>query len=247
MNLIVVNHYEELSQKAAEIIEQLIQSHPASILGLATGSTPIGLYQELIKRYQQGAISFEKVRTINLDEYIGLAEDHPQSYHAFMKKHLFDEIAIPKEQTHLPNGNASFLDEECLRYERLIEKIGPADVQLLGIGSNGHIGFNEPGSSFSSETHVIKLAQSTREANARFFHSVDEVPSHAITMGIASILKSKKILLLASGPSKTAALRRLLQQKKEEAFPASVLCSHPHVTLIADREAWADLPQPETI
>ncbi|PPA69810.1 glucosamine-6-phosphate deaminase [Jeotgalibacillus proteolyticus] len=240
MRIFVTKNYQELSYKAADIVEDYLKNSSA-VLGLATGSTPMGLYRELISRYENNGLSFQNVQTINLDEYIGLDRNHLQSYHTFMRENFFSHIDIPSHQTHIPNGLAEPLDVECSRYEKLINEIGPPDVQVLGIGENGHIGFNEPGSKFSSETHVIQLASSTRKANARFFDSVDQVPTHAITMGIKSILKSRQILLLASGTKKAAAIKRLLDGGIDEKFPASALLQHSDVVLIADREAWSEV------
>ncbi|MBA2174209.1 glucosamine-6-phosphate deaminase [Halobacillus locisalis] len=241
MNVLVVDNYEQLSERACSIISRHIQSNPTSVLGLATGSTPLGTYKELINEYEQGRVDFQKVRTLNLDEYAGLGPDHPQSYRVFMQDHLFKYVNIDQANTYIPDGKANHLENECVRYEQIIENMGPPDLQLLGIGENGHIGFNEPGSSFSSETHIVELASSTREANARFFSSIEKVPNYAITMGIRSILKSKKIVLLASGERKAAAIERLLSGDVNEEFPASALNHHDDVTLIVDREAYKQI------
>lgn len=214
-----------------------IRSNPDMTLGLATGSTPKGVYAELIKDHLENGTSYEKITTINLDEYIGLPSSDPNSYRYFMNSELFNHLNIPLENTNLPNGTADDINQECLRYERLIKDLVDIDLQLLGIGRNGHIGFNEPGTSFKSRTHVVKLAESTRKANARFFESTDEVPTHAITMGIASILDSREIVLLASGSAKAEAIRRLVNGEPDEHFPASALKLHPNVTIIADEEA----------
>ncbi|PWW29537.1 glucosamine-6-phosphate deaminase [Cytobacillus oceanisediminis] len=237
MKIIRAAHYEDLSHKAAQLMIEKIRSNPEMTLGLATGSTPKGVYAELIKDHIENGTSYEKITTINLDEYIGLPSSDPNSYRYFMNSELFNHLNIPLENTNLPNGTADDINQECLRYEQLIKDLVDIDLQLLGIGQNGHIGFNEPGTSFKSRTHVVKLAESTRKANARFFESIDEVPAHAITMGIASILDSREIVLLASGSAKAEAIRRLVNGEPDEQFPASALKLHPNVTIIADEEA----------
>ncbi|KGP91377.1 glucosamine-6-phosphate deaminase [Pontibacillus chungwhensis BH030062] len=238
MKVIVTRDNQEMSQKAADLLQLCMEENEESVLGLATGGTPRGTYQELIRRYKAGELDFSHVTAFNLDEYVGVDQHHPQSYHTFMKEQLFQHVNMNIEKAHIPNGQAPDLQEECARYEALIEKIGPPHIQLLGIGHNGHIGFNEPGSSFKSETHVVDLADSTRDANARFFESKSDVPSQAITMGIQSIMKSKRIVLIASGEKKAEAIRRLLSQEVSEDFPASALHSHPDVTLIVDLSAY---------
>lgn len=237
MKVIRVKNYEELSQKAAEILLSEIKGNAKAVLGLATGSTPLGLYKLLIKDHQINRTSYKDIQTVNLDEYIELPPDHPQSYRYFMNHQLFNHIDIPTDQTHIPNGNAKILKEECLRYESLIKAVGGIDVQILGIGNNGHIGFNEPGTFFNSRTHIVQLEESTRQANSRFFGSLDEVPKQAITMGIETILESRKIILLASGKSKMDAIKRLLTDEPNEDFPASALKFHSNVYVIADEEA----------
>ena len=179
----------------------------------------------------------EQVKTVNLDEYIGLPAKDSNSYHYFMRQNLFNHIDINEDHTHIPNGTAADLEQECLRYEELINELGGVDLQILGIGQNGHIGFNEPGTPFSSQTHLVTLAQNTREANSRFFNSIEEVPTQAITMGIASILESKEILLLVSGGNKAEALFKFINGEISEDFPASALKNHHNVTVIADRDA----------
>ncbi|TWT25367.1 glucosamine-6-phosphate deaminase [Planomicrobium sp. CPCC 101110] len=238
MNVHVYKDFEALSKEAAKRVEQQIEEKSASVLGLATGSTPIGLYRKMSEGVKKRGMSYRNVQTINLDEYLGLDPEHPRSYHTFMDEHLFKFIDIPEENRHLPNGKPDSVEEECRRYERLIDSIGPIDLQILGLGTNGHIGFNEPGTEEDEETHCVKLADSTREDNARFFGSIDEVPTHAITMGIRSILKSKEILLLASGKSKAEAVKTLLEKKVTKDFPASFLWNHYNVTLMVDQEAY---------
>ncbi|GGF20078.1 glucosamine-6-phosphate deaminase 1 [Halobacillus andaensis] len=237
MKIIKVASYEEMSAHAGQIIINKVKDHPSSILGLATGGTPLGTYRRIIEDHERNHTSYRDVSTINLDEYVGLNEDHPQSYHMYMKEHLFSQIDVQPQHTYLPDGTAKDLSKECQHYDQLIEKLGGIDLQLLGIGQNGHIGFNEPGTSFESRTHVIDLMESTRKANARYFSNVNEVPHHAITMGIRSIVESKEILLLASGKKKSSALSRLLEGNVTEEFPASILTRHPQVTLIADEAA----------
>jgi glucosamine-6-phosphate deaminase len=237
MNIVSVKDYQELSEYACNEIEGVIRSNPHSVLGLATGGTPLGTYREMIKGFEERNVDYRHVITFNLDEYIGLGREHPQSYYAYMMNNLFKHINVSPEHIHIPNGKAEDLDSECNRYERLIEEVGPPDLQILGIGSNGHIGFNEPGTPFQSETHIVELAESTRRANARYFTTLDEVPQHAITMGIKSILKSKRILLLASGSHKAKAVKTLLESDPDERFPASVLKWHGDVTLVVDEGA----------
>lgn len=237
MKIIRVANYEEMSKKAGQLIAEKVRLKPRMTLGLATGSTPLGVYQYLIKDHQENGTSYQEIHSINLDEYIGLPYGDPNSYHFFMKKNLFNHIDINQDHTHVPNGNASNLDEECNRYERFIHEEGGIDLQILGIGQNGHIGFNEPGTSFTSRTHIVNLAQDTKEANSRFFKSMDEVPTQAITMGIASILDSREIFLLVSGVKKAEAVARLLTENPSEDFPASALKQHANVTIIADEEA----------
>lgn len=239
MKLITTSNYEELSQKAAEEIISRIKGNPTLNLGLATGSTPTGLYQELIRDHKQNQTTYKEINTFNLDEYIGIPKKDRNSYHYFMCEHLFEHIDIPLEQTHIPDGTAKDLDEECRRYEQFIAEHGGIDLQILGIGQNGHIGFNEPGTPFDSRTHIIDLAESTRKANSRFFESLEDVPKQAITMGIASIMESKEVFLLVSSASKAKALARLINGDVSEQFPASVLQNHPNVTIFADKEAAA--------
>lgn len=239
MKLICVENYEEMSSKAAELVEQQILENDQAVLGLATGSTPLGLYENLIQGAKERDISYENVHTVNLDEYRGLAGTHPNSYRYFMNEKLFRHIDINVENTHIPDGKAKSVEEECQRYEALVNEIGPPDLQILGMGMNGHIGFNEPGTPENSVTHCVLLEPSTRNSNARFFSDRDEVPTHAITMGIESILKSKQILVLASGKTKAQAVKRLLEGRISEQFPASFLWKHSHVTLIVDKEAYS--------
>lgn len=238
MNIKVLKDYEELSQTASSYIEHQVKKNPQSVLGLATGGTPLGTYKQVVQSYQSQGIDYSGVSSLNLDEYVGLDKNDPQSYHYFMKEHLFDHINIQDEHTFIPNGKTESLFEECKRYEGIIDEIGPPDLQILGIGENGHIGFNEPDTSFESMTHIVDLEVSTRQANARFFNSFDDVPKQAITMGIGSILKSKQIILLASGERKAEAIKRLLQGPVDEQFPASALHHHNQVTLLVDQASY---------
>jgi glucosamine-6-phosphate deaminase len=237
MKVIKVKDFGEMSQRACSVIIDLIGEKDNPVLGLATGSTPEGLYACMIGAFRQGEVSFLNVTTFNLDEYVGLSTDDPNSYHFYMNEKLFNHIDIPSEQIHIPNGQASDLLAECQNYEQQISEEGQIDLQVLGLGLNGHIGFNEPGTSFSSRTHIMDLMESTRHANARFFKSLDEVPAKAITMGIQTIMESRMILLLVSGEKKAQALARLLNGEISEEFPASVLLRHPNVIIIADEEA----------
>jgi glucosamine-6-phosphate deaminase len=207
MKIYCTQDYKTMSRKAANILSAQVILNPNSVLGLATGSTPIGIYQQLIDWYKKGDLDFEKVTSINLDEYAGLAPNHNQSYRYFMQKNFFDHINIRPENTYVPNGMAADLEAECLRYNGIIEKYGPIDIQLLGMGHNGHIGFNEPGRAFELNTHVVELAPSTIEANARFFSSADEVPKKALTMGIKTIMQAKRVLVVVSGQDKAEIVR----------------------------------------
>ncbi|WP_455540138.1 glucosamine-6-phosphate deaminase [Terrisporobacter sp.] len=237
MRIIVYQNYQLLSKKAAQIIASQIILKPNSILGLATGSTPIGTYKNLIKMYEEGLIDFSKVTTFNLDEYYQLPIDNNQSYHFFMNDNLFNHININKENIHIPNGMAKDIDNECLNYDKIIDNSGGIDIQLLGIGNNAHIGFNEPTINFNKKTHIVTLDESTRKANARFFSSLEEVPTKAITMGTGSIFKSKKILLLASGKNKAKAIYNTVYGEVTPEVPSSILQFHQDVILILDTEA----------
>jgi glucosamine-6-phosphate deaminase len=241
MKIIEVKDYQQMSNRAADYIITKVVEDPSIKLGLATGGTPVGTYKCLIEDHQKNRTSYQKVTTFNLDEYIGLSGDNKNSYRYFMNNQLFDSIDINKAKTNIPSGIATDFHEECIRYEDIISGYGGIDLQILGIGSNGHIGFNEPGTSFDSKTHIVELTTSTIRANARFFNRIEEVPTQAITMGISTIMNSKEILLLVSGEKKREALFRLLNGEVHESFPASVLKNHPCVTIIADKAAIADL------
>lgn len=223
----------------AACIEAVMTKSLEPVLGLATGSTPIPLYRQLVDFYRQG-LSFRHVTTINLDEYVGLAASHPQSYHAFMGEHLFGAVDLVPERIHVPNGMAADLREECQRYDEIIAR-HPIDLQILGIGRNGHIGFNEPDVALQAHTHVVRLTEDTIEANARFFTYPDSVPTEAITMGIQSILQARTIVLMAFGRDKAGAVQRALSGEVSTDMPASFLQMHPHVTFVLDEEAASQI------
>lgn len=224
---------------ASRIFAAQITLKPESVLGLATGSTPVGMYNELVEMYKEGRVDFSKVRTVNLDEYAGLDGSNDQSYRYFMNHNLFDHINIDKDNTNVPNGVAEDLQAECERYEQVVADMGGVDIQLLGIGNNGHIAFNEPCEEFPEKTHIVDLTQNTIEANARFFSSMDEVPKKALTMGIGTIMKAKKIVLLANGAKKAQTIYDTVYGPITPKVPASVLRLHPDVTIFADEEAAA--------
>lgn len=232
MRVIHTKNYDQLSRQAANIISAQIISKPNSVLGLATGSTPIGTYKQLIEWYEKGDLDFSAVTTVNLDEYCGLTPDNDQSYRYFMNKNLFEHVNISMDKTHVPSGVASDMDKECAEYDKLVAELGGTDLQLLGIGLDGHIGFNEPDEFFEAATHVVELDESTIEANSRFFASKDDVPTRAITMGMKSIMSAKKVLLLASGKNKQEILKKSLYGPITPAVPASILQLHPNLTVI---------------
>lgn len=232
MKLIQTSSYDTMSRQAANIISAHVILKPDSVLGLATGSTPIGIYKQLIDWHKKGDLDFSKTRTINLDEYCGLPPTHGQSYRYFMEQNLFRHINIKKQNIHVPNGTAPDLDEECARYDSLIKDLGGVDLQLLGIGHNGHIGFNEPNDIFDKSTHIVELKQSTIDANARFFASADEVPRRAITMGIQAIMAAKKILLAVYGAEKREIMERALHGPVTPQVPASLLQMHMDLTVV---------------
>ena len=242
MRIIKTKSYEEMSKKAANIIASVVTLKPDCMLGLATGSSPIGTYDELVKKYEAGDLDFSEVMTVNLDEYKGLSRDTDQSYYYFMHQNLFDHVNIPAENTHLPNGMEPDSQKECQEYTNLIQSLGGVDLQLLGIGHNGHIGFNEPGEAFDKQVHCVNLTQSTIEANKRFFASADDVPKQAYTMGIKTIMQAKKILIVASGEDKAEIVRDAFFGPITPKVPASVLQLHNDVTLVADEAALSKLP-----
>ena len=241
MKVIVVKDYEAMSELGAQIIGDMIKNNPSCTLGLATGSSPIGTYKNLIKAYENQEISFKNVKTYNLDEYCGISKDHPQSYYYFMHKNLFDNVNISVENTHIPNGMEQDSEKECNRYSELIKSLGGIDLQLLGIGHNGHIGFNEPSDSFEKQVHCVDLTESTIEANKRFFESAEDVPRQAYTMGIKTIMQAKKILVIASGEDKAQIVKEAFFGHITPYVPASVLQLHNDVTLVADEAALSKI------
>lgn len=241
MRVVVCNDYDEMSKRAAKLVASQIMLKPNCVLGLATGSTPIGLYDELAEMNKMGEIDFSDVTTFNLDEYYPISPDNDQSYRYFMDEHLFDRVNINKNRTHVPNGETKNPEEECINYERMIDEVGGIDLQILGIGQNGHIGFNEPDNNLNTVTHLTGLTQSTIDANSRFFEKKEDVPTQALTMGIASILKSRKIILMASGRTKYNVVKELLNDGINTSVPATMLKVHPDVVLICDKEAYASM------
>lgn len=237
IKIIVEKDYYNLSRRAANYISAQVIMKPDSVLGLATGESPIGTYSQLIEWYRKGDIDFSQVKAINLDEYKGLSAEHEQSYRYFMNKNLFDEINILKENTYIPNGMATSEEEECKRYEKIIEGLGGIDMQLLGIGLNGHIGFNEPGESYEKTTHCVNLTRSTINANQRFFIEGEEAPRKAFTMGIKSIMQSKHIVLIANGENKAQIIKEAFFGPVTSKVPASILQLHNHTTVIVDESA----------
>lgn len=235
--------YEEMSRKAANILSAQMLMKGNCVLGLATGSTPIGIYQKLVERYQKGDLDFSEVTTVNLDEYRGLERSNDQSYYYFMQQHLFRHVNIPPANTHLPDGTESDSEKECKRYEELIRSLGGVDLQLLGIGHNGHIGFNEPGDVFERETHCVNLEERTIEANKRFFSSSDEVPRQAYTMGIGTIMQARKILLVVNGEDKADIVAKAFFGPVTPSVPASVLQIHSDVTIVGDKKALSRIPR----
>ncbi len=232
-------NYQDMSLKAARIIAAQILLKPNCVLGLATGSSPVGVYQQLIERYKNEELDFSNVTSVNLDEYRGLAPDNPQSYRYFMNTNLFDHVNINKSRTFIPNGLETDSEKACSEYNEIIERTGGVDLQLLGLGNNGHIGFNEPSDCFVCKTHCVDLTQSTIDANKRFFECEKDVPRQAYTMGIKNILQAEKILLIVSGKSKADALNKALYGPVTPALPASILQLHSNVTVVADKDAMS--------
>lgn len=237
MNIIFARDYDELSRLAAAKVADTMRSKPGAVLGLPTGSTPLGMYRELISMYKEGKLSFKDVTTFNLDEYEGIPKEDENSYYRFMRDNFFSHIDIDKGRTNIPDGMSCDVEEECRDYERRIEKAGGIDLMVLGIGNNGHIGFNEPASYYAGITHRVKLHQNTIEANARFFGSVEKVPKYAVTMGIKSIMHCRSIMILASGKAKAGAIKKALEGSITPELPASVLQFHRDLTVIVDEEA----------
>ncbi|MDI3548611.1 MAG: glucosamine-6-phosphate deaminase [Halanaerobiales bacterium] len=237
MRVIIEEDYEAMSKKAALLVASQINLKPNAVLGLATGETPLGMYRQLIKMYRKGEIDFSEVITFNLDEYYRLPPDNSRSYHYYMQENFFNHINIHPGNTHLPDGMAADIDEECSRYEEMIRQNGGIDLQILGVGSNGHIGFNEPAERLNVTTHLVSLTEETIRANSRFFNSPDDVPRKAVSVGIATILKARRIILLASGRNKARAIKKTVNGYVDTKVPSSLLQTHPEVTLIIDQEA----------
>ena len=241
MRIYLEKDYAAMSRRAANIIAAEIHKNPACVLGLATGSTPIGTYQQLIEMYKAGDISFKEVTTVNLDEYKGLSGDHDQSYRYFMNDNLFNHVDIDKDFTFVPNGLAEDAAAECAEYDEIVEALGFADLQLLGIGHNGHIGFNEPDTCFTKATHVVDLTDSTIDANTRFFANRDEVPRQALTMGMGCIMNAARVLLIASGAGKADAVYNTVCGPIDPQCPATILQLHPDVVIVGDEAALSKL------
>lgn len=241
MKIYKAKDYKDMSRKAANIISAQVIMKPNCVLGLATGSTPIGTYDQLVEWYNKGDLDFSEVTTVNLDEYKGLPRTNDQSYYYFMHQHLFDRVNIDPERTNVPNGMEPDAEKECGRYEELIRSLGGVDLQLLGLGHNGHIGFNEPGEAFEKETHCVDLTENTIEANKRFFASADDVPKQAYTMGIKTIMQAKKILIVVNGENKADIVERAFFGPVTPEVPASILQLHNDVTLVGDEAALAKI------
>ena len=237
MRLIVAKDYADVSRKAANIIAAQVHLKPDCVLGLATGSSPVGTYQVLIKKYENGELDFSQVKTVNLDEYVGLSKDHDQSYAYFMRSNLFDHVNIDQANCNIPDGTNPDAAAECARYDAVIDAFGGADLQLLGLGPNGHIGFNEPCEEFVNGTNHVKLTDSTIDANQRFFEKREDVPTHAYTMGIGNIMQSRRIVMVATGKNKAQAIRDAFCGPVTPKVPASILQLHPDFTLVADEAA----------
>ena len=240
MKVIVCKNYEEVSKESAKIVAEVLKNKKNAVLGLATGSTPEGMYAELVKMNQAGEIDFKDVTSVNLDEYYPISPDNEQSYRYFMNKNLFDHVNIDKEKTHVPNGAAKDANEEAKRYEAYVESLGGADIQVLGIGRNGHIAFNEPDEELVAATHVTSLTEDTIDANARFFESPKDVPTHALTMGMGTILSAKKIIIIATGANKREAVKTMLKGTITTKCPASFLNLHKDVVLVLDEAAYGE-------
>ena len=240
MKVIKVKNYEEMSEAALRVVLDVVKQKPDAVLGLATGSTPLGLYAKMAEDHRENGTSYASCRAVNLDEYVGLDINSDQSYVYFMRENLFKHIDIKPENTHIANGKATDKEAECARYNALLDEIRQ-DIQVLGIGSNGHIAFNEPGTAFDSVTHIVDLAESTIKDNSRLFNSIDEVPRQAFTMGLQNIMNAKKILILANGAGKAYAIRELVFGEIREDVPATILRNHPDCILICDDAAGKDI------
>lgn len=236
MNIHIMKDKDLIAKEASRHFIEVLKEVENPVLGLATGSSPIGMYNQLIKSFEKGEISFKNVKTFNLDEYVGIRYDHPQSYYTFMNEHLFKHVDIVNKNINIPKGDANAIEQ----YQQLLNE-NKRDIQILGIGSNGHIAFNEPGTSFDQTTFEVKLDEATREDNKRFFDSIDQVPTHAITMGLKDIMNSKKIVLIAIGSSKASAVYKMIKEEANESLPASILKNHPNVEVYLDEEAASKL------
>lgn len=243
MRIVVARDYEQMSRMAAIVVASRVILQPNCVLGLATGQTPLGLYRNLVEFHRHGDLDFSKVTTFNLDEYVGLSPEHPCSYHSYMMENLFRHVNIPPENRHIPRGDVPDLEAECLRYEEAIRAAGGIDLQILGLGVDGHIGFNEPDVKFEGSTHVVRLAPSTIQVNSRYFPSPQEMPRLAISMGIKTIMKARRVLLLASGVEKARAVRGTVIGEVSPDLPASILQLHPNATIIVDRDAASQIPE----
>ena len=243
MKIIEAKDYNDMSRKAANILSAQVIMKPDCVLGLATGSTPVGAYRQLVERFEKGDLDFSQVKSVNLDEYKGLERTNDQSYYYFMHENLFNHVNIKEENTNVPNGMEPDAEKECARYEALIDSLGGVDLQLLGLGHNGHIGFNEPAEAFDKATHCVNLTERTIEANKRFFASADDVPRQAYTMGIGTIMRAKKILIIVSGEDKAEIVRDAFFGPVTPKVPASILQMHPDVTLVADAAALSKIPR----
>ncbi len=241
MRIIKARDYEDVSRKAANIIFSVMTEKPDCVMGLATGSSPLGIYKELVRHYQEGDLDFSRVTTVNLDEYRGLDREDPQSYAYHMRENFFSKVNTRLEKTFLPDGTQEDRQKACEEYDQILSQAGQQDIQLLGIGQDGHIGFNEPADHFPKGTHCVDLAESTIEANARFFESQDQVPTQAYTMGIQSIMSAKRILMVANGKEKARILKQAFQGPVTPQVPASILQLHPQVILVADEEALSEM------
>lgn len=239
MKIIRAKDYNDMSRKAANIISAQVILKPDCVLGLATGSTPLGTYEQLVEGFNRGDLDFSRVTTVNLDEYCGLPEENEQSYHYFMRQNLFRHINIPEDHTFVPDGMEADSTLACQAHEDIIRKLGGIDIQLLGLGNNGHIGFNEPGPVFEKETHPVDLTESTIRANARFFERIEQVPTRAYTMGIKTIMQARRILVVVSGEDKADAVKAALTGPVTPKVPASILQLHPNVMLVADKAAMS--------
>ncbi len=238
MKVIITKNYEEMSQEAFKVMREVVTENPNAVLGLATGSTPIGLYQAMIKDHEENGTSYKNIKTVNLDEYAGLDYSSDQSYVYFMRRNLFDHVDIDLNNTHIENGKAEDKQAECDRYNKLLETLRQ-DLQVLGIGSNGHIAFNEPGTPFDSVTHIVDLTESTIKDNSRLFERIEDVPRQAFTMGLSNIMNAKKVLILANGANKAKAVYGLVKGEVTEDVPASILQNHPDCILVCDEAAAA--------